>query len=61
MSDLAKEDVSVRDSPVNESPVPESPKFESKIAHKRSGKDVVLIPQPSDDPEDPLVSWDSRI
>jgi len=61
MSDLAKEEASVSDQPVAESPAPEGPKLETKIAHKKSGKDVVLIPQPSDDPEDPLVSSNTRI
>jgi hypothetical protein len=27
-----------------------------KSSQKKDGNDIVLIPQPSDDPEDPLVS-----
>ena len=27
-----------------------------KITHKKNGNNIVLIPQPSDDPQDPLVS-----
>ena len=27
-----------------------------KVTHKKNGQSIVLIPQPSDDPEDPLVS-----
>ena len=27
-----------------------------KVTHKKNGQTIVLIPQPSDDPEDPLVS-----
>ena len=33
-----------------------SPSKDVKSAQKKDGNDVVLIPQPSDDPEDPLVS-----
>lgn len=33
-----------------------SSKISSEITQKKDGKDVVLIPQPSDDEDDPLVS-----
>jgi hypothetical protein len=35
--------------------VPPSPK-PAKSTQKKDGNNIVLIPQPSDDPEDPLVS-----
>jgi hypothetical protein len=33
-----------------------SEEIEPKTVKSRDGQEVVLIPQPSDDPEDPLVS-----
>lgn len=39
---------------------PENGKMSPEMAQKTDGKDVVLIPQPSDDPEDPLVSKEKK-
>ena len=40
---------------VEESIAPSDPS-DPKVVHKKDGRVIVLIPQPSDDPDDPLVS-----
>jgi hypothetical protein len=54
MSSVTQDNVSVSDD--NTSPSPEKLHASTDIMQKRSSKNVVLIPQPSEDEDDPLVS-----